>query len=354
MQQDRATGVRDDPVVLQRPCRQQDPQCCGHRLSFGGEFARFHPHLHAIVLEWGFNGKGRFVHIPRLDLGTLSQYFRASMVDFFLQRQLLNERLAKNMLQWSHSSFSVDVRIPAGCSKTREALSLYIARAPPLLPHQRQAVQRHRLHRGTAPTRPSPPINPPLWTVLFPLPLYVAAQTAPGAPGPRGVEAGSRSAGCASQQSRRPAVRPSLGVLPRVPRSMGPADREGLRGRSLDLPPLWFPDAHPGGDHRTPAGAQDPASPDQDRESAAGVGPGLLELNPFPPCQPRIGPSPLTLKVPQLGFMIRPMCLYPCVAPCPTHLLPSQSPLPPQEATGSPVPAPARSPKRRANRHPDL
>jgi hypothetical protein len=47
-----------------------------------GEIARFHPPLHAIVLEGGFDGKGRFVHIPRLDLGRLSQYFRANMVNF--------------------------------------------------------------------------------------------------------------------------------------------------------------------------------------------------------------------------------------------------------------------------------
>ena len=32
--------------------------------------------------------------------------------------------------------------------------------------------------------------------------------------------------------------------------------------------------------------------------------------------------------------MIRPMCLSPTVAPCPTHLLPSQTLLPTQEATG--------------------
>lgn len=36
------------------------------------------------------------------------------------------------MLEWAHAGFSVDgsVRIPAGSSKTREALSQYIARAP--------------------------------------------------------------------------------------------------------------------------------------------------------------------------------------------------------------------------------
>jgi hypothetical protein len=65
-----------------------------------GEFARFNPHLHAIVLEGGFDA--------------------------------INERLAHNMLQWGHSGFSVDgsVRIPASSSRTREALSQYIARAP--------------------------------------------------------------------------------------------------------------------------------------------------------------------------------------------------------------------------------
>jgi len=97
-----------------------------------GEFARFNPHLHAIVLEGGFDPAGRFVHIPQLDLARLSQHFRASMVSFFLERELINQRLACNMLQWDHSGFSVDgsVRIPAGSSRTREALAQYIARAP--------------------------------------------------------------------------------------------------------------------------------------------------------------------------------------------------------------------------------
>jgi hypothetical protein len=67
-----------------------------------GEFARFNPHLHAIVLEGGFDPSGRFVHIPQLDLARLSQYFRASMVAFFFKRQLIDERLAHNMLQWDH------------------------------------------------------------------------------------------------------------------------------------------------------------------------------------------------------------------------------------------------------------
>ena len=69
-----------------------------------GEFARFHPHLHAIVLEGGFDRQGRFVHIPRLDLGKLSEYFRSSMVDFFLQRGRPNSR---ELLQDQRGTVSV-------------------------------------------------------------------------------------------------------------------------------------------------------------------------------------------------------------------------------------------------------
>jgi hypothetical protein len=59
-----------------------------------GDFVRFNPHLHGIFLEGGFD-----------------------------------ERLAKNMLDWTHSGFSLDmsVKIPAGSSRTREALAQIIA-----------------------------------------------------------------------------------------------------------------------------------------------------------------------------------------------------------------------------------
>jgi hypothetical protein len=71
-----------------------------------GEFARWNPHLHAIFLEGGFDKEGRFVHVPSLDLAKLSQYFRSSMVAFFLKRTLLNERLARNMLDWYENEFT--------------------------------------------------------------------------------------------------------------------------------------------------------------------------------------------------------------------------------------------------------
>jgi hypothetical protein len=76
-----------------------------------GDFVRWNPHLHGVFLEGGLDRQGRFVH---------------------LNRSLINERLARIVLGWTHSGFSLDmsVKIAAGCSRTREALAQYIARPP--------------------------------------------------------------------------------------------------------------------------------------------------------------------------------------------------------------------------------
>ena len=73
-----------------------------------GEFSRWNPHWHSLVLEGGFDQEGRFVHIPKIDLKKMSACFRQRVIGFFLDRKLLDERLAKNMVQWAHSGFSVD------------------------------------------------------------------------------------------------------------------------------------------------------------------------------------------------------------------------------------------------------
>jgi hypothetical protein len=54
------------------------------------------------------------------------------VIAFFLERKLLDQRLAKNMLDWTHSGFSVEasIRISATSTRTREALAQYIVRAP--------------------------------------------------------------------------------------------------------------------------------------------------------------------------------------------------------------------------------
>ncbi len=62
---------------------------------------------------------GRFIHLPVVDLAKMSAWFRQRVIAFFLQRKLLNKRLARSMVDWTHSGFSVDgsVRIPVGSLK---------------------------------------------------------------------------------------------------------------------------------------------------------------------------------------------------------------------------------------------
>ena len=81
-----------------------------------GQFARrcsgppwgWNPHWHGLFLEGGFDQEGRFLHLPTVDLANMSGCFRQRVIAFFLERKLLNERLARNMVKWTHSGFSVN------------------------------------------------------------------------------------------------------------------------------------------------------------------------------------------------------------------------------------------------------
>jgi hypothetical protein len=42
--------------------------------ALAGDSVRWNPHLHALFLEGGFDGEGRFVHVPYPDPAKLSQY----------------------------------------------------------------------------------------------------------------------------------------------------------------------------------------------------------------------------------------------------------------------------------------
>jgi hypothetical protein len=51
----------------------------------------------------------------------MSGCFRQRVIAFFLERKLLNERLAKNMVEWTPGGFSVDasIRIPWAGSRAQ-------------------------------------------------------------------------------------------------------------------------------------------------------------------------------------------------------------------------------------------
>jgi hypothetical protein len=71
-----------------------------------GDMLRFNPHFHAILLEGGFDDDGAFVYLPFSGLGKMTEYFRRSVLQFFTEKKLLTEQLARNLLSWKHSGFS--------------------------------------------------------------------------------------------------------------------------------------------------------------------------------------------------------------------------------------------------------
>jgi len=109
------------------------------------EFLRFNPHWHAIVLEGGFDKHGNFVHIPFSNLPQMTECFRRAVIKLFLERKLINQDMADNLLTWRHSGFSIDASIllPGGSRKERESLSQYLARPPISL----KKVSFESLHR---------------------------------------------------------------------------------------------------------------------------------------------------------------------------------------------------------------
>jgi hypothetical protein len=84
--------------------------------------------------------------VPFLDLAKLSQYFRWSMVAFFLKRTFVNERLARNMLDWTYSGYSVklSVKIAATSSKARGPRPVHSASAHVAQEDARRGTRRKR------------------------------------------------------------------------------------------------------------------------------------------------------------------------------------------------------------------
>jgi len=115
-----------------------------YQFQSSGEFLRWNPHYHCLVLEGGFDETGRFVHIPLGNLNRMSEYFRRVIIRFFLEKELINAHLATSLINWRHSGFSVnhEVRIPAFSDQARKALSQYIARPP--LSLKKMSIEENR------------------------------------------------------------------------------------------------------------------------------------------------------------------------------------------------------------------
>ena len=97
-----------------------------------GDFLRFNPHFHSLILEGGFDEYGNFIHIPILDLTEMKECFRQLVINHFKDTGRITDKIASNLLSWKHSGFNINnsIRIMGHDNKSREALAQYITRCP--------------------------------------------------------------------------------------------------------------------------------------------------------------------------------------------------------------------------------
>ncbi|HEB11624.1 MAG TPA: hypothetical protein ENI06_10480 [Spirochaetales bacterium] len=87
-----------------------------------GEFLRWNSHFHGIFLEGGFDQSGNFVYIPFSNLSQMTECFRRRVIKLFIEKKLINQHMADNLLRWRHSGFSIDssIRLFGGSQQERE------------------------------------------------------------------------------------------------------------------------------------------------------------------------------------------------------------------------------------------
>jgi len=98
-----------------------------------GDYAKWNPHLHAIVADGLFTSRGVFHVMPEVSLKPLAELFRALVFKKLRERGLVTQEFVAKLMAWRHTSgFSVHngVRIGAGDRKGLESLTQYVVRNP--------------------------------------------------------------------------------------------------------------------------------------------------------------------------------------------------------------------------------
>lgn len=96
-----------------------------------GDFGKWHPHIHAQMVDGLFTGTGYFYVMPRGDIRPLAERFRALVLKMLKYEERLDDTLIKKILTWRHNSgFSVhnEVRLQARDAEGLENVAQYIIR----------------------------------------------------------------------------------------------------------------------------------------------------------------------------------------------------------------------------------
>ena len=60
-----------------------------------GDFCRWNPHYHCIILEGGFDENNNFIYLPIQNTDKLAQVFRQRVIQLFVEKELINKQMAK-------------------------------------------------------------------------------------------------------------------------------------------------------------------------------------------------------------------------------------------------------------------
>ncbi|MBL7189775.1 MAG: transposase [Phycisphaerae bacterium] len=97
-----------------------------------GEYMGFNCHLHALVADGLFSPSGMFYVAPKVSTKPLEQMFRVRVIKMLVEEELLAEELARKLLSWKHSGFSVHNGKPIKRNDTAglKRVAQYIIRNP--------------------------------------------------------------------------------------------------------------------------------------------------------------------------------------------------------------------------------
>jgi hypothetical protein len=106
------------------------PLLCACVVSYQsfGEFARFHPHWHVLVLEGGFTRFDRFVYLPIGADEGMFKVWQAAILALFLRKELIDQARVNMLKDWKHSGFSIESETRLFNKADREALGQYVVR----------------------------------------------------------------------------------------------------------------------------------------------------------------------------------------------------------------------------------
>ena len=82
------------------------------------------------MLEGGFDEDGTFISVPFSGLPAMTEVFRRRVIWLLVEKKLLSEDFAANLLSWRNSGFSIDNSVCLTDARSQESVARYISRPP--------------------------------------------------------------------------------------------------------------------------------------------------------------------------------------------------------------------------------